>query len=98
VPSCWVLVGGGELGSGKSVAARGRTAAVVGGESGSLCSAVCVVYSPYLYRCCSCSLCLLFCETAFILTHEFFACFFPFPSTPRRGEGRPCGAFVASRG
>jgi len=25
------------------------------------------------------------------------ACFFPFSSTPRRGEGRPCGALVAGR-
>jgi len=30
-------------------------------ENGSVGRAVCVVFSPYLYRCCCCSLCLLFC-------------------------------------
>jgi len=30
-------------------------------ESGSVACAVRVVFSPDLYRCCSCSLCLLFC-------------------------------------
>jgi len=58
---CAVMLGssGGELGSGNSLAARERAAAVV--ESGSLCCAVCFVFSPYLYHCCYCSLCLLFC-------------------------------------
>jgi len=59
--------------------------------------AVCVVYSPYLYRCCYCSLCLLFCQTALIPTHRFFACFFPFSSATQQREGRPLGPFVASR-
>ena len=31
------------------------------GERGSVGCAICVVFSPYLYHCCSCSLCLLFC-------------------------------------
>jgi len=35
--------------------------AVAGHESGSLCGLFCFVYSPYLYRSCYCSLCLLFC-------------------------------------
>ena len=57
--------GWGELGGGKAVAAGERTVAAAG-ESGSVRSAVCVVYSPYLYSpylycCCYCSLCLLFC-------------------------------------
>jgi len=58
---CAVMLGsgGGELGGRNSFAARERVAAVV--EGGSLGRAVCVVFSPYLYRYCSCSLCLLFC-------------------------------------
>jgi len=58
VPSCWVPVGGG-LGGGNGLAAQERAALVQ--ESGSVGCAVCVVFSPYLYRCCYCSLCLLFC-------------------------------------
>jgi len=59
---CAVMLGSGwgELGGGNSLTARGRAAAA-GGESCSLHSAVCVVYSLYLYRCCYCSLCLLLC-------------------------------------
>jgi len=59
---CAVMLGSGwgELGSGNSLAAREHVAAAVG-ESCSLRCAVCAVYSPYLYRCCYCSLCLLFC-------------------------------------
>jgi len=64
---CAVMVGagGGELGGGNSPAAReGRVAVRFGREQ--LCSVgsvllVCFVYSPFLYRCCCCSLCLLFC-------------------------------------
>jgi len=51
--------GGGGAGGGNSLAAREFAVAVV--EDGSLGCAVCVLFSPYLYRCCSCSLCLLFC-------------------------------------
>jgi len=50
---------GGERGGGSSLTARERAAAVV--EGGSLGCAVSVVFSPHLYHCCSCSLCLLFC-------------------------------------
>jgi len=46
--------GGGELGGGNSLAAREFAAPVM--EDGSLGCAVCVVLSPYLYCCCSCSL------------------------------------------
>jgi len=51
--------GWGELGGGKSVKAQEHAAA--GGESHSVHSAICFVYSPYQYCCCYCSLCLLFC-------------------------------------
>jgi len=50
--------GGGELSGGNSLVAGELVAVVV--EGGSLGRAVCVVFSPYLYRC-YCSLCLLFC-------------------------------------
>jgi len=58
---CAVRLGssGGELGSGNSLVARELAAAVV--EGGPLGRAVCVVFSPYLYHRCYCSLCLLFC-------------------------------------
>jgi len=58
---CAVMLGfgGGERGDGNSLAAWERAAAVR--EGGSVGCAVCVVFSPYLYRCCSCSLRLLFC-------------------------------------
>jgi len=59
---CAVMLGsgGGERHGGNSLAAweRGHLSGL--GESGSLGCAVCVVYSPYLYHCCYCSLCLLF--------------------------------------
>ena len=58
---CAIMLGsgGGELGKGNSLAARELATAVV--EGGSLGCVVCVVFSLYLYRCCHCSLCLLFC-------------------------------------
>ena len=93
--SCAVMLGsgGGELGSGNSLAARECAAAVVG-ESGSLCCAVCFVHSPYLYR--------WFPLFAVLLNRPYpeppvSACFFPFSSSPWRGEGRPRGAFVSGR-
>jgi len=58
VPPCWVLGGG----AGRRELSRG-SGGLSGGavrESGSVLR-VCFVFSPYLYRCCSCSLCLLFC-------------------------------------
>ena len=61
---CAIMLGsgGGELGGGNSLAAQeyGRRSSPVQ-ESGSLGCAVCVVFSPCLYCCCSFSLCLLFC-------------------------------------
>jgi len=54
-----------------------------------------VVFSPYLYPCCSC-----FPLFAVLLNCPYpnppvSACFFSFSSARRRGEGRPHGAFVA---
>jgi len=56
------MLGSGGGGAGQqelwnSLVDRDRTAV----ESSSLCCAVCVVFSPYLYRCYYCPLCLLFC-------------------------------------
>jgi len=58
---CALMLGSGEgeLGGGNSLAAWELAAAVVEGVS--VGRAVCVVFSPYLYGCCYCSLCLLFC-------------------------------------
>ena len=60
-------------------------------ESGS----VFVMFSPYLYRFCSC-----FPLFAVLLNCPYpdppvSACFFPFSSARQQGEGRPRGAFVA---
>jgi len=95
---CAVMLGSGwgELGVRNSLAAQERAAAAVG-ESGSLGSTVlCCVFSL------SVSLLLLFPLFAVLLNCPYpnppvSASFFPFSSAPRRGEGRPCGAFVASR-
>ena len=59
---CAIMLGsgGGELGGREnSLAVRELTVAVVEGVSPGC--AVCSVFSPYLHRFCSCSLCLLFC-------------------------------------
>jgi len=77
--------GGGERGGGSSRLARERTAAVR--ESGSLGCAVCVVFSPHLYRCCSCSLCLLFCYTARTPTRQFLPLSFRSSLHPGGGRG-----------
>ena len=56
--------GAGELGSRNSVTAQSRLGSARRRQSVRMAlsvPAVCVVYSPYLYRCCYCSLCLLFC-------------------------------------
>jgi len=58
VPSCWVPMGG-SWAMGTHSGGSGARAAIR--ESSSLGRVVCVVFSPYLYRCCYCSLCLLFC-------------------------------------
>jgi len=95
---CAIMLGsgGGELGRGNSLAAgerRCRSGPVW--ESGFLCCAVCVVFSPDLYHSCYC-----FPLFAVVLNCPYpdppvSACFFPFSSAPRWGEGRPRGAFVA---
>jgi len=92
VPSCWVPVGRAtrrELARGSGVRSTGPVR-----ENSSLGRAVRVVFSPYLYSCCSCS--LLF---AVLLNFPYpdppvSACFFPF-SAIWQGEGRLRGAFVA---
>jgi len=52
---------GGKRRGGNLLAARQRAALVLSGRAGLWGRAVCSVYSPYLYRCCWCSLCVLFC-------------------------------------
>jgi len=60
IPCAFMLgSGGGKLRGGNSLVAGELVAVVV--EGSSLGRAVCVVFSPYLYRCCYCSLCSLFC-------------------------------------
>jgi len=62
VPSRWVPGGGGGTAGTHSWLRRARRWCGLGERlSLSLGRAVCSVYSPYLYRCCYCSLCLLFC-------------------------------------
>jgi len=95
---CAVMLGSGKGGGvvrrgGNSLAVRELVVAVV--EGGSPDCAVCVGFSPYLYRCCYC-----FPSFAVLLNCPYpdplvSACFFPFSSAPRRGEGQPRGAFVA---
>jgi len=90
VPSCWVLVGRAvrrELTRGSGARGAGRVL-----ENGSVARAVRVVFSPCLYRCCSC-----FPLFAVLLNCPYrnppvSASFFPFSSAPRRGEGWPAAA------
>jgi len=58
VPSCWAPVGG-SWAAGRQLRV-GSASTAAGSESGSVHSAVCFMYSSYLY-CCNCSLCLLLC-------------------------------------
>jgi len=90
VPSCWVP---GAAGTPSRLGSKG------GGpvrESGSLGCAVCVVFSPYLYRCCYCSLCLLFCITALIPTHQFLPVSCHSPPHPGGGRGGHVVLFLAA--
>jgi len=88
--------GWGELGGGKAVATRERAAAVR--ESGSLRSAVRVVYCPDLYRCCSCFP-FVCCSVKLPLSRPTSFCLFlsVLLRTVARGGAaeRPRGAFVA---
>jgi len=59
VPPRWVTVGAGAAQRELSRGSGGLSSGAVR-EGGSVLR-VCFVYSPFLYRCCSCSLCLLFC-------------------------------------
>jgi len=92
---CAVTLGSGEGGGAAGTHSRLGSGAGPVRENGSVGRAVCVVFSPYLYRCCSC-----FPLFAVLLNCPYpdppvSACFFPFFSPPQRGEGRPHGAFVA---
>jgi len=83
VLSCWVLVGG-ELGAGTHLQLGSRSS-----PRERLCGScgLCSAFSPHLYRCCCCSLCLLFCLTALILTHQFLPVSFHSPLHPGGGRG-----------
>ena len=83
VPSCWFLVGGNWAGG---------THLQLGSVQRALRVAVfvllfCFMYSPYLYHCCYCSLCLLFCYTDLIPTHQFLPVSFHSPLHPSGGRG-----------
>jgi len=49
------------------------------------------VFSPYLYRCCSCSLCLL--SVKLPLSRPTSFCLFPFSSAPQSGGGAAAWSF-----
>jgi len=85
------------LGSSRGIRGSGARGAGPGRESGSVGCAVCVVFFSL-----SVSLLFLFLLFAVLLNYPYpnlpvSACFFPFSSAPRRGEGRLRGAFVAGR-
>jgi len=98
VPSCWVPVGGSwgagthsRLWSAQRRCGPGERAGLFCG----LCSAGLFCVFPF-----SVSLLFLFPLFAVLLNCPYpdppvSACFFPFSSAPRHGEGRPRGAFVA---
>jgi len=86
--------GGEELGSGNSLAAQERGCRSSWGERLSGLCGLCCVFPLCV------SLLFLFPLFAVLLNCPYpdtpvSACFFPFSSAPRRGEGRPRGAFVA---
>ena len=94
VTSHWVPVGDGWRG-GNSLAVWEGAAPVLFGKAAVWVVRFVVVFSPYLYRCCSC-----FPLFAVLLNCPYpdapvSACFFSFSSACRWGEGRLCGAFVA---
>ena len=95
VPSCWVMVGGSGVVGTHSRLGSARRRSGLGERLSGLCS-LCCVFSL------SVSLLFLFPLFAVLLNCPYpdppvSACFFPFSSTPRWGEGRPRGAFVAGR-
>jgi len=65
-------------------------------ESSSVARVVRVMFSPYLYRYCSCPLLFAVLLNCPYPDPPVSASFFLFSSTPWWGEGRPHGAFVAS--
>jgi len=93
VPSCWVSVGGSGAAGTHSRLGSTRHRSSLGERLSGLCS-LCCVFSL------SVSLLFLYPLFAVLLNCPYpdppvSACFFPFSSAPRWGEGRPHGAFVA---
>jgi len=97
VPSCWVPVGGAgrrEI-THSSRLGSARCQSGLGERLSGLCGLCCVF--PLSVSCCYC-----FPVFAVLLNCPYpdppvSACFFPFSSAPRRGEGCPRGPFVAGR-
>jgi len=94
MPLCWVPVRGGraaERDSQLGCARRRLWRAALRVVQFVLCFLLtCIVVVPLLFVCCSV-------KTVLIPTHQFLPLFFPFSSALRGGEGRPRGAFLASR-
>jgi len=95
---CAVMLGsgGGELGRGELTCGSGARCCG-GGRGEQLFCAICFVLCIPL-------ICIVVVPVPFAVLLNcpypdppFSACFFPFSSAPWRGEGRPCGAFVAGR-
>jgi len=89
--------GGGEMGGGNSLAAQQCACRSGPEKSSSVGCVVCVDVFPL-----SVSLLFLFPLFAVLSNCPYpnpplSACFFPFSSTPWRGDGRPRGAFLAGR-
>jgi len=96
VPSRWVPVGGSWAAGTHSRLGRAQWRRSGPGERVCGLCGLCCVFSL------SVSLLLLFPLFAVLLNCPYpdppvSACFFPFSSTPRQGEGRPRGSFVAVR-
>jgi len=95
VPSCWVPVGAIWVAGTHSQLGSAQRWSCPGERLSGLCD-LCCVFPLYVL------LLLLFPLFAVLLNCPYpdppvSACFFPFSSAPRRGEGRPRGAFVAGR-
>jgi len=95
VPSRWVPVGGSWAAGTLSRLGSTRQRSGLGERLSGLCGLCCILSL-------SVSLLFLFPLFAVLLNCPYpdppvSACFFPFSSAPRQGEGRPRGAFVAGR-
>jgi len=95
VPSCWVPVGGSGAAGTHSRLGSAQRQSGLGERFSGLCG-LCCVFSL------SVSVLLLFPLFAVLLNFPYpdplvSACFFPFSSAPRQGEGRPHGAFITGQ-